>query len=324
MNEDLYISLTVAKTRSIGPYEWRIFLYSEWRSQAGMNMTNSSWDTMAAAWAGGAYLYRQVGSGQYINGNFDLCKEPLDEWPSDGAPNTGTAWSFHEWRPGFFVCPMNWGLIDVRIRTDSLVGRTDNVVYKYYHTFGGLQYDFTFSRTPSINVTPTNEQWALVLFGTYTHDAPRLRRPAAGVRDHPGAARREGGRQSRRARRVDGDVRRRCAHRRQRCRSRRVPIGDGIDMDRRNGGRGQRRRHVSPSRWPEGETGEAWNSFFFGTAPEGASRVVVAGPGTAGGHVTDGAWVIALRREGVSPAGLQWQVVDATGDVMESGSGITP
>ncbi len=169
MKEDLYISLTVAKTRSTRPYEWRIYLYSEWRGPAGMNMTNSSWDTMAAAWAGSAYLYSQLGSGQYINGNFDLCKAPLDEWPSDGAANTGTAWSFHEWRPGFFVCPMNWGLIDVRIRTDSLVGRTDNVVFAYYHTFGGLQYDFTFSRTPSINVTPTNEQWALVLFGTYTH-----------------------------------------------------------------------------------------------------------------------------------------------------------
>ncbi len=73
----------------------------------------------------------------------------------------------------------------------------------------------------------------------------------------------------------------------------------------------------------EGETGEAWNTLFFGTAPEGASRVVVAGPGTAGGHVTDGAWVIAFRREGVSPAELQWQVIDAAGDVIESGTGIT-
>ena len=167
--EDLYISLTVSKTRSTKPFEWRVWMYSEWRGKDGMHATNSSADAMAAAWSGGAYVHSQVGSGAYINGTLDLCKAPLDEWPDDGAANTATAWKFHEWRPGFFACPMSWGLIDVRIRTDSLAGRTDNIVYRYFHTFGRLSYDFSFSRTPSIGVTPTEEQWSLALFGTYTH-----------------------------------------------------------------------------------------------------------------------------------------------------------
>jgi hypothetical protein len=165
--EDLYISLTVTRTRTTQPYEWRVWTYAEWRDDfSGMNPTNSSADSMALAWAGAAYLHSQTGSGKRY-AHWPCNSEELDEWPSDGMPNIGTAWSFHEF--GWWGCPMHWALIDIRIRQDRLVGRTDNLVYKYYHTYGGLEYDVTFSKSPGISISPTKEQWALALFGTYTH-----------------------------------------------------------------------------------------------------------------------------------------------------------
>ena len=165
--EDLYISLTVTRSRSSKPYEWRIWTYAEWRDDLdGMNPTNDSADSMAAAWAGGAYVHRQTGSGDRYS-HWPCNEEELDEWPSDGSPNVGTAWSFNEF--GTWGCPMHWALADIRVRTDRLVGRTDNVVYKYYHTYGGLEYDVSFSRSPGISISPTKEQWSLALFGTYTH-----------------------------------------------------------------------------------------------------------------------------------------------------------
>jgi hypothetical protein len=74
----------------------------------------------------------------------------------------------------------------------------------------------------------------------------------------------------------------------------------------------------------DGETGEAWNSLFYGTAPDGASRVVVDGFAGQGGQVTDGAWAIAFRQTGLTPDQLRWRVLDATGTVLERGTGITP
>jgi hypothetical protein len=165
--EDLYISLTVTRTRSTRPYEWRVWTYSEWRNGLkGMNPTNSSPDSMGLAWAGSAYLHSQsAGGGRYSH--WPCADEELDEWPSDGTPNIGTAWSFHEF--GGWGCPMRWALADIRIRQDTLVGRTDNLVYRYYHTYGGLDYSLSFSRSPGISIRPTKEQWSLALFGTYTH-----------------------------------------------------------------------------------------------------------------------------------------------------------
>jgi len=167
IKEDLYVSLTVPRTRSTKPYEWRVWTYSEWRDGLrGMNPTNASADSMALAWAGGAYLHAQTGSGNRYD-HWPCNGQELDEWPSDAAPNIGTAWSFHEF--GAWGCPMHWALAEIRIRQDALVGRTDNLVYKYFHTYSGLEYDFTFSKSPGISVSPTREQWALALFGTYTH-----------------------------------------------------------------------------------------------------------------------------------------------------------
>lgn len=73
-----------------------------------------------------------------------------------------------------------------------------------------------------------------------------------------------------------------------------------------------------------GTTGQEWNSFFFGTAREAASRVVVDGLVGTGGRVADGAWVIAFRERDLSPHQLRWSVLDALGDVIASGTGTTP
>ncbi|MGI8998397.1 MAG: hypothetical protein ACR2GO_01645 [Candidatus Limnocylindria bacterium] len=165
--DDLYVSLTVTGTRSTRPYEWRVWTYAEWRDGLmGMNPVNSSADSMALAWAGGASLHSQTARGSRYS-QWPCADEELDEWPSDGTANVGTAWSFHEF--GRWGCPMHWALADIRIRQDRLVGRTDNLVYRYYHTYGGLDYGLSFSRSPGISISPTKEQWSLALFGSYTH-----------------------------------------------------------------------------------------------------------------------------------------------------------
>lgn len=73
-----------------------------------------------------------------------------------------------------------------------------------------------------------------------------------------------------------------------------------------------------------GDTGDEWNSYLYGTAPASASRVVVAESVTAGGQVTDSAWVLAFREKDLHPDQLSWSVLDATGAILHSGSGITP
>jgi len=73
-----------------------------------------------------------------------------------------------------------------------------------------------------------------------------------------------------------------------------------------------------------GETGQEWNSFFFGTASGVASRVVVDGIDATGGQVADGAWVLAFRDRDLVPGQLAWRALDAIGRVIDSGTGITP
>lgn len=73
-----------------------------------------------------------------------------------------------------------------------------------------------------------------------------------------------------------------------------------------------------------GETGEAWNSFFYGTAPPSVSRVTVDGLQAEGGQVVEGAWVVALREKDVAPDQVRWEFLDAFGGVIDSGTGIFP
>jgi hypothetical protein len=73
-----------------------------------------------------------------------------------------------------------------------------------------------------------------------------------------------------------------------------------------------------------GATGEAWNTFVFGTAAHGTIRVEVAGfPDQRGGRVVDGAWIIALREKDLSPHDIRWRFIDDDGSA-RSGTGIFP
>lgn len=73
-----------------------------------------------------------------------------------------------------------------------------------------------------------------------------------------------------------------------------------------------------------GATGEAWNSFVFGTAAPGTERVELAGfPDQRGGRVVDGAWIIVLRKKDVSPPDLEWRFIADDGSV-RTGVGIFP
>ena len=73
-----------------------------------------------------------------------------------------------------------------------------------------------------------------------------------------------------------------------------------------------------------GETGDEWNSYFYGTAPNAVSRVTVEGFAAEGGQVVEGAWVVVLREKDLIPDEMRWEFVDAFGGVIDSGTGIFP
>jgi hypothetical protein len=74
----------------------------------------------------------------------------------------------------------------------------------------------------------------------------------------------------------------------------------------------------------DGETGDEWNTWVYGTAPETVSRVDLIGLDGEGGRVVDGAWVIVLRNRGLTPDDIHWEFLDALGATVESGVGIFP
>ena len=74
----------------------------------------------------------------------------------------------------------------------------------------------------------------------------------------------------------------------------------------------------------DGETGDEWNTWVYGTAPETVSRVNLLELDGEGGRVVDGAWLIVLRDRGLTPADIQWEFLDALGAIVDSGAGIFP
>jgi hypothetical protein len=74
----------------------------------------------------------------------------------------------------------------------------------------------------------------------------------------------------------------------------------------------------------DGETGEAWNTFVYGTAAPGTVRVRLTGfPDQRGGTVVGGGWIIVLREKGLGPDDIEWAFVAGDGTV-RSGIGIFP
>jgi hypothetical protein len=74
----------------------------------------------------------------------------------------------------------------------------------------------------------------------------------------------------------------------------------------------------------DGDTGDDWNTWVYGTAPESVSRVDLIGLDGEGGRVVDGAWVIVLRDRGLTPADVEWEFLDALGATVERGVGMFP
>jgi hypothetical protein len=72
-----------------------------------------------------------------------------------------------------------------------------------------------------------------------------------------------------------------------------------------------------------GYTGEAWNTYFFGSAADNVSHVEVARSDAVGGRVVNGAWAVAIRAEDVRPD-LGWRFIDASGATTKSGAGSFP
>ncbi|HWP62950.1 MAG TPA: hypothetical protein VNO86_05725, partial [Candidatus Binatia bacterium] len=71
-----------------------------------------------------------------------------------------------------------------------------------------------------------------------------------------------------------------------------------------------------------GETGEAWNTFVYGTAEPGTARVELLSFEGVGGQVVDGAWLVVLRERDVGPDELHWRFHAADGSVRREGSGL--
>jgi hypothetical protein len=73
-----------------------------------------------------------------------------------------------------------------------------------------------------------------------------------------------------------------------------------------------------------GETGDEWNSYFYGTAPADVSRVTLDGLAATGGQVVEEAWVLVLPARDLTPDEMHWTFVDAFGQTIRSGTGIGP
>jgi hypothetical protein len=73
----------------------------------------------------------------------------------------------------------------------------------------------------------------------------------------------------------------------------------------------------------EGDTGDAWNGFVYGSADARASDVQVDLPGATGGTVAGSGWVVALPDCEIPPD-FAWTVLDSQGAITASGTGVGP
>ncbi len=67
-----------------------------------------------------------------------------------------------------------------------------------------------------------------------------------------------------------------------------------------------------------------FNTFFYGTADGATSRVVVTLPGSQGGQVVAGKWLVAIPAPDLAPSDISWRFVGQDGAAILSGSGIFP
>lgn len=161
----LWMSFTVVRTRTTSPYEWQLYSYAQWSGQQGANPFNGSPEILATSWAGGMYMSSQYGNGKQM-ADWPCNSNNVAGTNSDGTPSAGTAWEFKEWNG---ACLTRYFHTGVYVRQSGWKNKTDNALVKYYHTYSDNQFSVTISASPAISISPTSNQWALLLWNTIRH-----------------------------------------------------------------------------------------------------------------------------------------------------------
>lgn len=164
--EGLNISVSIAFDREAPPYRWDISAYFDWTKWP---QSVGGEDSIGLAWANGLALNNDYAWGKYTYQNQNI--SPF--YRSDGVPNVGTAWSFREWTT---VCDIecwtagyaNYGWFYATIKENTLQNKPTNVMFKYFHTYQGIDYAVSFGSSPSISITPVQNVWSVVAFTSFT------------------------------------------------------------------------------------------------------------------------------------------------------------
>jgi hypothetical protein len=171
---DLTLSLAIVRMSCSGCYQWGINSYANWvgTNPTGMNYKNASEDSIAAAWAGGLYIWSDDHTGYYMPHRSGAAERAANIYRSDASPNTGIGWSFQEWDQ-YMAVPdaLDWANGAVYVRETSWKNTTDNAVSKYYHTYPlfGTSYSLGYPGGASVTISPTNDQWSIAAYASFSH-----------------------------------------------------------------------------------------------------------------------------------------------------------
>jgi hypothetical protein len=117
-------------------------------------------DQIASAWANGAAL--RTGSagawGYYTDGSliaFNL---------QDVTPNVGFNLEFTECKLLCAETYAEWGYEMGTIWQTKRQYQATNLVFKYFHTYGGVEYSIAFGIGPSITISPTSKQVSTAVY----------------------------------------------------------------------------------------------------------------------------------------------------------------
>jgi hypothetical protein len=161
---DLYISVSVSRSRNCCPYEWRITNYFDWRGRNGMHCCNAEPDRVGSSWAGDLYLQADKSSGVYTGTG-----QSIDIWRSDFTPNEGIGWSFREHLNSWGTQYANHGHFFAWIREPKWKGLTANVGMKYFHTTGGTTGFSLSFHNASLSISPTSNQVSAAAYASFNH-----------------------------------------------------------------------------------------------------------------------------------------------------------
>ncbi len=150
---NLQLSVSIVWDNLQPYYTWNITGYFDWIGAP------SQWggkDQMAVAWANGQTDGISVqGYSGYVhmtNGTYVFMG-----YPADITPNVGVNYDFDE---VVFPYYTDDGTIRATIHENPpLANHSTNVVFKYFHTYSGVDYSVNFSGSgPSITISPTSNQ----------------------------------------------------------------------------------------------------------------------------------------------------------------------